>query len=157
MKHLTDIYEGLLDNDFDAYNIPTLVYELCQNLTSYKGSGKGYQLRVKNMRGFEGALKKLGTEIQNPAKYDFKDLKKDEILLFNLSPGTDKTEAGHFLAVFLNDKGRICNMGFSRHRWDEPNPTFYSEMRSVIWDVYPMYICKHKDEIIQAIQQYWAG
>lgn len=156
MKHLSDIYEGMFDDDFEPISDTTArVYELCQSLSCIRSSGNNFVLGVKDMKGFEDALKKLGTKIKNPSEYDPKDLKKDEILLFNFSETRNKKQNGAFIAVFLNDNGWLCNMGLFMYKWSQPKPTLASSMASYIHNAYPLYIAKGKDEIIKAIQHYW--
>lgn len=156
MKHLTDIYEGMFDDDFEPISKTTAtVYELCQSLSCVRGAGNNFTLGVKDMKGFENTLNKLGTKIQNPQEYDVNNLKKDEILLFNFSHTLNRKQGGAFLAIFLNDKGSLCNMGSAMYKWNQPKPTLASSMTDYIHKAYPIYVAKGKDEIIKAIQHYW--
>lgn len=146
----------MFDDDFEPISKTTAtVYELCQSLSCVRGAGNNFTLGVKDMKGFENTLNKLGTKIQNPQEYDVNNLKKDEILLFNYSLSRNRKENGPFLVVFLNDKGYPCHMGMNPDKWTRPKPSLWSLISNYVHKASPLYVANGKDEIIKAIQQYW--
>lgn len=147
MKHLTDIYEGIFDDDFDAMpEQDALLYELLRNSTRVQVPHSfGILCNIKTASDI---LKKVGKKV-NVAKFNIESIKEDEILIILSHPKHGYAS----LAGIVKTQIGYGHIGLTPRYWSSVKlEEFISTLTSMMVNSKGAYLCKDKNNVIRIMQ-----